>query len=239
MLTQERLFDAMARRVAEATASPTTLPATITDLGAAVESAPAVAAVAVVRRFEPAAFARSAMDFALGLDAERRQVWFRAFTRTLFLSGNPANLAQRFPVDRIAADGSVGWLAPAPVEELLGVRRLLKLFDVTAELDLPPEVTVEVPGSCGPGATRGEHLRVYMATAGLRMPDYLVHLNHTLAEAALTGLVFPGDRVTLVHVPRITAETGPYDRLRVHWDTRFGVGGGQRLRAYSGLKTVS
>ncbi|MFC0105750.1 DUF6182 family protein [Kibdelosporangium aridum] len=235
MLNQGNLFEALARRVAQAApdVAPASLPGSFADIEAAVQSAPAVTAVAVVRRFDPAVFCQSSVDFALSLDAQQREVWFRAFTRTLFLSGNPVNLAKRFRFTTIAQDGSVGWLAPSPDARLLGLRRLLKLFDVSGDLELPGELTVVVPA----GAPWNQHLRVYIATAGLRLPEYLVHLNHTLAEAVLGGVVTRGSVLTLVHVPRITAEAGPYDRLRVHWDTRSaGTERSGRLRAYAGLR---
>ncbi|MGP4002859.1 hypothetical protein [Streptomyces sp. 8N706] len=41
---------------------------------------------------------------------------------------------------------------------------------------------------------------------GLSLPQYLVHLGHTLAESVLTGVPpRSGDRITTVHVRRVTA----------------------------------
>ncbi|WP_234386653.1 DUF6182 family protein, partial [Streptomyces sp. ERV7] len=94
--------------------------------------ADAVQAVAVVRRFDPAAWVHDASAFALGLAPDTAAAWRRSFTRTVFLAGNPANLLGRYSFDHLAEDGSVGWCGPAPAESSAGLRRLLKLFLSTA-----------------------------------------------------------------------------------------------------------
>lgn len=198
-------------------------------LAAAEAQAPDLSAIAVLRRFDPAVFARSSLEFALGLDAARADGWFRAFTRTVFLIGNPANLAERFRFNQVADDGSIAWFGPASSAECTGLRRLLKLFAGTAEPTPPAALTVVVPGAVGDG---GRNFELFMATAGLTMTDYLVHLNHTLAEAALTRTIRPGDRLRLRHVPRLAEPAAPYSVLRVHRDNHDP----SRLRAYTCLR---
>lgn len=63
------------------------------------------------------------------------------------------------------------------------------------------------------------------------MPEALVHLNHLVVEAALDGLITPGDRLTLRSVPSLTGATAPFAALRVDVDrTRP-----DRLRAFAAL----
>src|SRR4051812_32633082 len=69
----------------------------------------AVAAVAVLREFVPSAFAESCLQFTRSLDEDVGQLWRRNFTRTIFLTGNPAKLSDRFSFDWLARDGSIGW----------------------------------------------------------------------------------------------------------------------------------
>jgi hypothetical protein len=200
-------------------------------LAAAESRAPDLSVLAVLRGFDPAAFARSSLQFALGLDAAQADGWFRAFTRTVFLIGNPVNLAERFRFSQVAEDGSAAWFGPASSAECTGLRRLLKLFAGTVEPTPPAELSVVVPGAVGDG---GRTLELLVATAGLTMTDYLVHLNHTLAEAALTGTIRPGDRLLLRHVPRLAEPAAPYRVLRVHRDNHDP----NRLRAYACLRPV-
>jgi hypothetical protein len=234
MFTQEVLHAELARRVRAALAGPNSAPQDvpgipgIDELAAQEREAPDMTAVAVLRRFDPAVFARSSVEFALGVKGSARACWFRAFTRTLFLAGSPANLAARFPFDHVAPDGSVAWLGPAPRDSSAGLCRLLKLFDGDVAADLPATVGFTVPGPGG-----GSTLYCHVATAGMSLSDYLVHVNHLLAEAVLTGAIRPGDRVVLRHAPRLVGAAGPYSVLRVHRDGADPT----RLRAYAGLST--
>lgn len=242
MFTQEVLHAALARRVRAALAGPNAMPEDLPDapglpdvpgldeLAAQERDAPDMTAIAVLRRFDPAVFARSSVEFALGVQGNARTRWFRAFTRTLFLAGSPANLTTRFSFDHVAPDGSVAWLGPAPREASTGLRRLLKRFDGDVEADLPAMVELTAPGP-----PDGTTLFCRVATAGVSLSDYLVHLNHVLAEAVLTGAIRSGHRVVLTHEPRLAGAAGPYSVLRVHRDGADPT----RLRAYAGLSTRS
>jgi hypothetical protein len=233
MFTQDVLHASLARRVRAACLGPDVAPAepsvlpSLEELAADERTAPDTTAIGVLGRFDPAGFAQSSVAFALGVRGRARAEWFRAFTRTLFLAGSPANLAARFPFASIAADGSVGWLGPAPLPSSAGLRRLLKRFDGDAECD-PPAAVVEFTAAGPPGGTV-RHCHV--ATAGVSLTDYMVHVNHVLAEAVLVGEIRPGDRVVLTHAPRLSAADGPYAVLRVHRDSAHP----DRLRAYAGV----
>jgi hypothetical protein len=240
MFGQDVLRAELGRRIAWAAAGPDSpRPEPSEPIGpeAADRDAPDISAVAVLRRFDPAVFARSAVQFALGLRGEQRVSWFRAFTRTIFLAGNPENLLERFPGDHVSPDRSAMWFAPAPDAATTGLRRLLKRFDHPAEPDLPAAVTLDVPAAGeepGAGAGRRAVHSVQVATAGVTGAQYLVHVNHVLAEGVLTGLIRPGDRLVITHVPRLGVVPGPYSMMRAHADTADG----SRLRAYAVLCTT-
>ncbi|WP_051450252.1 DUF6182 family protein [Actinospica robiniae] len=230
---QELLRRELARRVRAATGCPQPDPASdaapdLSRLAAAEADAPDVAALVVLSRFDPVAFAHSSLRFAFSLDGGQAENWLRAFTRTLFLTGNPANLAHRFRFNQVSADASIAWFGPGSSAEGTGLRRLLKAFIGTAELRPPSNQTIDITGA------HGRRFELLMATAGVSTTDYLVHLNHTLAEAALTGTLQPGDRLLLRHVPRLTDLTTPYCALRVHRDDHAP----DRLRAYACLRIV-
>lgn len=243
MFTQEVLHAELARRVRAAMAGPSAAPEDVTgtpgvpgldELAAQERAAPDMTAVAVLRQFDPAVFARSSAEFALGVRESARACWFRAFTRTIFLAGCPANLAARFPFEHVAPDGSVAWFGPAPRDSSAGLCRLLKLFDGDVEVDPPATVGFTVPGPpISTNSQCGTTLYCHVATAGMSLSDYLVHVNHILAEAALTGVILPGHRVILTHAPRLTGAAAPYSVLRVHRDNADPA----RLRAYAGLST--
>jgi uncharacterized protein DUF6182 len=187
---------------------------------------PGAAAVAVLRSFDARGFAQSVIDFAAQLPEDARREWLADFTRTVFLAGNPANLAVRLPPSVVGRDGQVAWYAPTSGSRHRELRLLLRL--VQGELPHAEPFSLDVPGA-GPEAAG--RWRLAVATAGLSLPQYLVHVNHTLAEAVLTGILRPGDRLTVEHVRRLDALPARYAYLRVHRDTEAP----DRLRAYACL----
>jgi hypothetical protein len=241
MFSQERLFAELSRRIQivrdghgarREPVSPSTAPIDLSILDAAAKAAPDIAAIAVIRDFDPVAFARSSLAFAFLLPEDWRSLWFSAYTRTIFLAGNPANLKGRFPFQYIADDGSSAWLGPASAQLSMSLRRLLVLFRGDPAPRLTNKFTLTVPlvagrESAGPRPERS----IYIGTAGLSASDYLVHLNHTLAESVLTGLIVPGDTVTIRHLPRLHGCQQELTWLRVHRDNKDA----NRLRAYAGV----
>ncbi|MGP9022122.1 DUF6182 family protein [Streptomyces sp. BR1] len=218
--------------------------------------ADAVQAVAVLRGFDPAAWVRDATAFALGLAPDTAAAWRRSFTRTVYLAGNPENLLGRYSFDHLAEDGSVGWCGPAPAANSAGLRRLLKLFLSTAPFPVGPPTTITVPpphgaaargpasrgsaahgpaphgpASHGPAPRAAVHRDLYVAASGVPVPEALVHLNHLVVEAALDGLIGPGDRLTLRSVPSLTGAVTPFAALRVDVDRAHP----HQLRAFAAL----
>ncbi|MEU6537139.1 DUF6182 family protein [Streptomyces sp. NPDC047000] len=175
----------------------------------------AVAAVCVLRSFDLATWAGATCDFVLGLGPVEAAAWQRAFTRTVFLAGNPDNLRDRFAFRHTAADGSAAWTAPGPDADTRTLRRLLKLFDAPAPLPGRPPVTIRVGGGPAPAGASGTRYTLHLATAGATVSDTLVHLNHLLAEAVLDRTLVPGDRLTLSQAPRLTTLPAPPVALRV------------------------
>jgi hypothetical protein len=212
----------------------------LTAAGSASAASDTTLVAVVVRDLDLAAWAGHTCAYTLGLDATEGAAWRRAFTRTVFLAGNPAELATRFPFARTAEDMSAAWTAPAPPGATAALRRLLKLLQAPAEVpnggDIAfgvPHPTLRVPGPSTGGArapSRPPVSRVvHLATVGCTMSAALVHLNHLLAEAALDGLVAPGDRLVLRRVPRLVEGREPFDAVRVVPDER--VPGRLRLAA--------
>ncbi|MEV6602152.1 DUF6182 family protein [Actinoplanes sp. NPDC051346] len=173
-------------------------------------------AVAVLRRFEITTFAESALRFAANVSVEQGADWLAALTRTAFLAGNPANLRGRFPPAYLAPDESIAWYGPAPSSDYTGLRRLLKAFPA-GNLQAPTRMLIP---ACADGKAGPRSCRLRLATAGLTTASYLVHLNHTLAEAVLDGLLRADDPLVIDHVPELTdADLRTAARIRVHRDT--------------------
>lgn len=241
MFSQERLYAELSRRIGiaqtrqGASGAHPASPSNATDLSildAAAKAAPDIAAIAVIRDFDPAAFARSSLAFAFVLPEEWRNKWFSAYTRTIFLAGNPANIGARFPFQHVADDASHAWLGPAPSQVAMTLRRLLVLFRSEGVLRLTGEFTITAPRVTESEPTVAPPRRhIYIATAGLSASDYLVHLNHTLAELVLLGLIVPGSVVTIRHVPRLHGCREELTWLRVQRDSSDAT----RLRAYAGV----
>lgn len=212
-------------------------------------------AVAVVRRFEPANWIRDTCRFALGLAPDQAAAWRHAFTRTVFLAGNPDNLGDRFAFDHVAEDGSSAWFGPAPASASAGIRRLLKLFQAAAPLSAAQPTTIRIPAPrtalprtassqnavarntlprilpAGRTARPSIHRDLHMVTVGVQLHQVLVHLHHLLAEAAMDGLIAPGDLLTLRPVPCLVGVSTPFAAIRVDVDPTLP----DRLRAYAAL----
>lgn len=201
MFTQQLLTEELERRIARRTGEDA-----------------AVGVIVVLRNFDPASFAEASMRFASGVREPER--WLTSFTRTVFLAGNPAALADRFDFAHVAPDGSSAWLGPVPENAAVPLRRLLRLFDGRVQVAPPP--VIEVPG-------RGTPHRLQVSTSGVTVANYLVHVNHLVAESVLIGAIAPGDALRISHVPRL--ERLPYRALRVHRD----VHDPSTLRAYASL----
>lgn len=211
-------------------------PATVA--AAARSQEPALSAYAVLRELDPTGLACAVAALAAGLPADTRLRWRRAFTRTVFLTGNPANLAGRFAFDHVADDGSVALIGPQEPDAMLGLRRLLPLVADGPLPSLPPGEPRTVPGRVRadrpvadrPVADRpARGWRVTVATAGVGTAGYLVHLGHVVAEAVLDGHLHPGDRLSVRHVPRVLRDGAV--TVRVHADGYDE----NRLRAYAAL----
>jgi hypothetical protein len=188
------------------------------------------AAVSVIARFDLASWIRGTCAFAMRLPAEHVPAWRRSFTRTIFLAGNPANLADRFAFVHVDEDRSVAWTAPAPSSASYTLRRLLKLFEGAAALPVRSEFVVRLPG-----ARTGSGRRVlYVTTAGMSISDSVVHLNHLLVEAVLDGQLGPGDELLVRQVPRLAGIGERFDALRIGPDPT----NVERLRAFGGLTEV-
>jgi len=188
-----------------------------------------IAAAVVVRDVEPEPFLRGTLAFARALPAGAREAWRRAFTRTVFYAGNPDSLP-RVDFLHTTADRAIGWVAPADRRATRALSRTLRLFRGGREWPGGRElISVPMPGG-NPGGGRAALLRV--ATAGVGAADYLIHVNHVLAEAVLRGLLRPGDRLDVEHVPHLRMREG-YAHARIAQDPeREG-----QLRLYAALTT--
>jgi hypothetical protein len=195
-------------------------------------SAADVAVPLVLRTFDPAAVVRGAVTFAATLDPRHADSWYGCYTRAYLLFGNPRNLATRQPVVVSGGDDAVGWLGVWDSGQLHRLRRLLR--PVSGELPaLPPTVAVRT-GPRVAGAA-GSEWDLWLATAGLGVVEYLVHLHHTVAEATLTGALRPGDIVRLRHAGELDparTRREPYTYVRVH----LSHDDPRRLRLYTVLR---
>ena len=162
-------------------------------------------AIIVLRDFDPQSFGESCLTFVCNLNLEVRLEWFRNFTRTLFLVGSPLKLCRRFPFDHISNDGSIGWISPS-FPFALPLRRLLNSFHVDLPRPYLLELDLVVPGRCDQGKT----WLLYLAVAGLSVPQCLVHLNHMLAEGVITGVFRAGHRIHVLPVPESCRMLRPF-----------------------------
>jgi uncharacterized protein DUF6182 len=232
-LTQEVLRDRVAERIRVSRPDCRGDLSTYAGLRSVQQEADAdggLAAVSVIARFELASWIRGTCAFAMGLSAEHVPAWRRSFTRTIFLAGNPANLAGRFTFAHVHDGWAVAWTVPMAPAATDTLRRLLKLFEGAAALPARDEFLVRLPG------VRDDPVRraLYLTTAGMTVAQSVVHLNHLLVEAVFDGLVRPGDQLLVRQVPTLAGIGERFDSLRIGPDPN----GADRLRAFGGLTEV-
>ncbi|MER7779735.1 DUF6182 family protein [Streptomyces sp. NPDC096191] len=216
MFTQRYLREHTERRVRAARANPAPEP-------------DRTAVTVVLRRFAPTTFAQSAVGYALDLPDTLSEPWLRAYTRTVFLSGNPDNLRTRFAFHHVSADGTMAWTLPEETAETPPLRRLLRLFPAAALPPLPARIEIPPRTAAAPDVPTA---RLDVVTTRISLADYLVHVHHALAEAVLTGLIGPHTAVALRHLPRLDPAEGPYTTLRAVPDQDATDG---RLRPCAGV----
>ncbi len=167
--------------------------------------------IAVLRTFDPATFITSAHAFASALPQSRSAPWYAAFTRTIFLAGDPANLATRHPFDHLSPDGSIAWYAPAPLSSREGLRRLLRPFRGPHALPAPRTQQIRLPNQ--PATPTTAHLDI--PVTALPIEAYLIHVNHLIAEATLDGLLAKVTHLRLNHLPHPPDPATSHTRIRV------------------------
>ncbi|MZE71775.1 DUF6182 family protein [Streptomyces sp. SID5789] len=220
MFTQQYLQEHAERRARAASAGPPSEPGR-------------TAVTVVLRRFEPTTFARSAVGYALDLPDTLSEPWLRAYTRTVFLSGNPDNLRTRFAFHHVSADGAMAWTLPESNGETPPLRRLLRLFPAAALPPLPARIDIPPRTAVAPDTPTA---RLDVVTTRVSLADYLVHVHHTLAEAVLAGLIGVRTGIVLRHLPALDPADGPYSMLRVVPDRDAPD---DRLRACAGVAVAT
>jgi hypothetical protein len=176
------------------------------------EPAEGPSALAILRRFDAADYARGAAAFVAALAPEARRAWYRGFTRTAFLVGDPRRVAARLDGLLTHATDDLAWAWSPEDRATLGLRRLLKPLRTSGPAALEPEVR------CDLGA--GRAMEVVVATGGSTLERYAVDLNHAVCEGLITGALDPGDRLTLRHVAEIESLPPACPYVRVAPDPR-------------------
>jgi hypothetical protein len=169
--------------------------------------APADACAAVViHSLDLETFLTGTLEFAARVPLAMREPWRRAFTKTLFFAGDPAQLG----AGHMAPDGEIGWYGPDRARRFDGIRRALRLFrGPSAVVGVPPVISL---GGIGDYAT----LRI--ATPGMSIGDYLIHTSHLICEASLSGLLPVGHALHVEHVEVIDARAAlTYPREQTLW----------------------
>lgn len=156
----------------------------------------------VVADLDVAAFVGGVADFTLALPRDLHDGWYRTFTRTLFLAGRPANAVAQHRYRHLAPGGDLAWYGPAGRDELRPLSRLLRAFRGAAPVRVPDEPLAVA--LTGPATRHTAH--AVLAIGAVSTAEYLVHVHHLVAEAALRGLLRPGDTLRVEHRPALAAE---------------------------------
>lgn len=209
-VTQEFLRARLNERLVKAGRPPLTFDGTeAPDLG----SDDALGACLVLKQFDLATYVHLTLEYLAAMPGDVREAWQRSFTRTLFLAGNPAPLAKRFALSHVARDGTMAWTAPHRLDGRDALSRLLKRLTTGGNVALPARVSVPPEDT---SVASGRTVRLCVATGGLRIEDYLIHLNHTLCESFFEGAVGPGDRLEIEHVSFIERYPSDARYFRTH-----------------------
>jgi hypothetical protein len=190
------------------------------------------AALVILRRFELGDYVRGTVEFVGRLDPRSREEWYRDFTRTRFLVGDPDRVSGRHGDLITWRSADVAWVSPAGERNALRtLSRLLTPLRTAA----PPAAPRHYEGPLSEAGDRpgaGPEKDICLATLGRPLEEYLVHLNHSVSEGLVTGALSACDRVVVREVMSIERLPARREYVRVAVE-------GDRLRAAGFIAPVA
>jgi hypothetical protein len=198
----EKEIEARGQAPAIFRADPAALPRLVEDAD--------VSAAVVVAGFDLRAFVSGLTALLQSLDDDERRSWYRAFTRTIVLAGQPRKLAVRSPPHVVDPGETVAWYRPRPRPALEPMSRLLARFPVGR-----PVVDVLPPDDVRLGEAAGQGLEVVLDPAGMNLSEYLIHLGHSVSEPWARGVWDGRGQVLLRHRPLAEVDVAQHAYLRL------------------------
>jgi|LGOV01.1.fsa_nt_gb hypothetical protein len=160
---------------------------------------PSILSYVVLKDFDTSNYIIDTVKFLQKLSKDERSYWYNNFTPTIFLFGNPLKLKDRINFMHISEKNDIGWIAPSNPDKLRGGIRLLKLIDFS---NIPFEWKKDI---IIPFKKDGQPVQITIATGELTFQRYLIHLNHTICEGFITGVISEENVIHLNHVTVIYA----------------------------------
>lgn len=155
------------------------------------------AAVCVLADLDVPSWMAEVFRFAVKVPAEDGEAWRRALTRTVFLSGRPANLRERFAFSHTSADGSAAWFGPAPAAAGATLRRLLKTFEGTRPFEGLPEGAVLRLGSGEDGTAAPVGTGTVRLPGAVQSPGRMTPVPEPIAFTPAPPSLVPGQTSSL------------------------------------------
>jgi hypothetical protein len=176
------------------------------NLAALTQAEPSddVSVCVVLSDFDLESYVKGTLEF-LGCSPERDLgVWYRCFTKTVFLLGQPSRLRARHAFGFVATNGLIAWSLPCAKGATADIRRQLKSLHTEQTVQVPPVI------SLSPTPTGGHRIHISIDIRDLSVEEYLVHLNHTLCEAFIEGHLSATSSI-------VVNNAGALDELPARW----------------------
>lgn len=168
-------------------------------------------AITIIQDFNLDSYIKAIFAWYTRLDADDKQFWYRSFTKNIFLFGNIEKIKNRFNELITYADERVCFVDLKNHKRKQELSRLLPKVETFQEYQAHDVVCDAHTDQ--PKAT------LYIATEGLKLEEYLIHITHILVESLLLNHINNHTCLTVHHVAKIPAHIGML-RHRIDIDTR-------------------
>ena len=148
----------------------------------------------VINNFNLKQYLDLLFSFYAIINSETLALWYKTFTKSVFLIGNPANLTYKYKdsISVYSNDMCITKISNSKV--LFGISKMLKSLS-TKGIYNPDNISWTISGTTN-NETKVHKLYI---KSGQKLERYLVHLTHTIMENFINGNIRTVDEIKIIN----------------------------------------
>jgi hypothetical protein len=149
---------------------------------------PSFRLIVVMNSFSPQNYLESLLGLMACTSPELKQSWFKRFTPTVFLAGNPLKMNNRTRFDYISKDETIGWVWEKEENRtrLSYTLRQLKMLRTAGAFYLRNHQNDQ---QLDTDAYAHQQLNIHIPLNGQTFSDFIIHFNHLISEAIILKII--------------------------------------------------